>query len=404
LPLHVRRDACAGSTLATYTHEAFRDHVATNTAHVRRRSRTNSRARAQANRATVERVLRLPQSECGIRISGTARKPPFSRRFVLAERLQSLAARSDEIASGSSQEIPMKSLRTKIMIPMFALFASLAACSGQAPNEGSASTANAVGVTAATIENQPHHHAPHMRGPESLLFASLHEDIGLSADQKTKIESALATLKPAGDKPDFAAHQKAVADAIRAGKIDVAALQPPPPDAAQMDAHRAKLAAALDVLHATLTKDQRTALVNAIDKRMESEHGPGKFDGKKFEGKKEGFGPMHLLEGLDLTKDQTDAIHAKLAANAPAPKTDAEKEAMKAKHEEMKKEMEARLQTFVADDFDAKAFVAPPKDAPAMMAHENPMLKDLAVIVPILTPAQREKLATKIEQGPGPKN
>jgi Spy/CpxP family protein refolding chaperone len=250
---------------------------------------------------------------------------------------------------------------------------------------------------------------PHMRGPESLLFASLHEDIGLSADQKTKIENALATLKPSGDKPDFAAHQKAIADAIRAGKIDVAALQPPKPDVAQMDDHRAKLAAALDVLHSTLTKDQRTALVNAIEKRMESEHGPGKFDGKKFEGKKfegkkEGFGPMHLLEGLDLTKDQTDAIHAQLAANAPAPMTDADKEAMKAKHEEMKKEMEARLQTFVADTFDANAFVAPPKDAPAMMAHENPMLKDLAVIVPILTPAQREKLATKIEQGPGPKN
>ena len=65
-------------------------------------------------------------------------------------------------------------------------------------------------------------------------------------------------------------------------------------------------------------------------------------------------------------------------------------------------EMRARLETFAADAFDAEAFVAAPVNAPqgGPMHPMARMVSDLAVIVPILEPAQRETLAGLLEKGP----
>ena len=64
--------------------------------------------------------------------------------------------------------------------------------------------------------------------------------------------------------------------------------------------------------------------------------------------------------------------------------------------------MKAKMETFATDSFDAKAFVAPPADAPrgAMMHPIARMVNELAVVVPLLTPAQRETLAAQLEKGP----
>lgn len=299
-----------------------------------------------------------------------------------------------------------KSIRNAFVVPLFAVFASVAACSGQAPTNGTetAATTNAVSVAAQQAEapraDHDHEHGHMRHGPAGLLFTALHAPIGLSDAQRATIQSLVDGLKPNApdaQKAEHAQHAKALADAIRAGNVDVAALTPSKGEAPDHAAHEAALADALTKLHDTLTPDQRTALVAAMQRHEGKEHG----DKSKMEKKHERRGPMqHLLGSLDLTDAQKSAIDAKLAANAPAPPTEADIAAMKAKHEAMKKEMEAKLQTFTADTFDAKAFLARPADAPKFEEHAPRMLKELSIVVPMLTPAQREALATKIEQGP----
>lgn len=319
----------------------------------------------------------------------------------------------------------MNSMRNSIrfVLPMLALF-SFAACSG--PNSTGANGTTSTAVTpAGPAGHDGMHRGPHP-GPAGLLFAALHEPINLTADQRAKIQAALDEVKPKGPPPGMEAHRAAVAAAVRAGKIDVAALAPKPPTDAEREQRQAALAKALGTLHDTLTKEQRTALVDAVTKHHapmgEPPHdgppgdgpppgmgpmggpggpgGPGKGGMGMGMGKGGmGHGPMHgLLEGLDLTPEQKDAIHAKMEAKRPS---DADRKAMHEQHEAMKKDMDARLQAFVADTFDAKAFVSPPAgQKPPEMRH--PMLEFLEVVTSVLTPAQREKLAQKLEQGPPP--
>jgi Spy/CpxP family protein refolding chaperone len=303
----------------------------------------------------------------------------------------------------------MKSFRASLMVPMFALFASLAACSGQAQTDGSAQTNNA--VTNAAAEGKPassHMRGPMMGGPGMLVFAALHEDsLKLTDAQRTTIQAAADTLKPKGPPPGAEAHGKALAAAVRAGKIDTATLAKADVAPAMESEHKTALVNALNVLHKTLTKEQRVALVAAVQSHK-GKHGPmngdapkGEHEGMKHHKGGEGhaFGPMHMLKDLDLTADQQTAIEKELQANKPAKPTEAERDAMKAQHEAFKKELDARLQTFANDDFDANAYVAPIANAPKMH-HGDRFVTDLAAIVPLLTPAQREKLATKLEKGP----
>ena len=319
----------------------------------------------------------------------------------------------------------MKTFRATMILPLFGILASLAACSGQAPIDGTGSTSSSITVPSQgeqlNIEHKARHGMRMGRGPASLLFASLREPINLTAEQRTTIEAAIATLKPQGQKPaGNDARKSALVAAIRANNVNVDKLGETVKPAIDHSAREATLAKALTALHDTLTPEQRSLLVTAVEKRMtegckRSAHNKGDHAGKTHKGQKGekgshkklggkhagGFGSMRMLKGLDLTQEQTDAIQAKLAANKPAPKTEAEREAMKAQHAAMKKEMTTRLETFSGDNFDAKAFVARPANMPKMEGKGGGrMMKDLAVVVPLLTPEQREKLATKIEQGP----
>jgi Spy/CpxP family protein refolding chaperone len=304
-----------------------------------------------------------------------------------------------------------------MIVPMFGVFAAVAACSGQAVTDGS-------GTSNTPVTAQAKDHGGPRMGPGGgmLLFAALHEDINLTDAQRTTIQGLADGLRPKGPPPGFEENKKALAAAVRAGKVDVNALQPAKPDFA---AHNAEVAKALTTLHATLTPEQRVALVAAVKKHGEdhkdgpwAHKGGPKGDGEKGEkgdgpkGMKmhEGpghFGPMGMMKDLDLTKDQETAIKAEFDKNKPTPPTDAERETMKKNHEAMRTEMAARLDKFATPTFDATAFLAPPTNAPAPMGggfgHGDHMLKTLSAVVPLLTPAQREKLAAKIEQGPAAK-
>ena len=316
----------------------------------------------------------------------------------------------------------MKSLRTFFSVPSvafagLAVVVTLAGCTAETSANAGAETATATaaqsqtvttdGSTSAAAANAarppmgPHHG---MGGPEFLVFASLHENINLTADQKTAIEAILAKDAPKPP-PRDPARVAALAAAIRSG--NVANLPAPPNDDAERAAHLAAAADALTTLHSTLTKDQRVALVAAVSAKHDGgphgDHGDhggpgpnGGGGGPGAHGDHGGHGgPMGgLLEGLDLTAQQRDAIKAKFEANRPS---EADRAAMEAKFAAHKQEMAAKLATFSNDTFDATAFVTPPADAKPDAAHRP---NELALIVPILDAAQREKLAERIEQGP----
>lgn len=297
----------------------------------------------------------------------------------------------------------------RTMFPVLGILVAIAGCTAETGANNGVDTANAAQAKSTIQKDQKraHHFAgrPHF-GPDFLVFASLHEDIGLSAEQRSTIEGLVAEGRPKMERPaPDKARTAALASAIRSGKIDESSFQMDREAMkAKMEEHRAKSAASLAKLHQTLTKEQRAALVDAIAakaaKRGEhaGERGQHREGAPALEGRgHHALGPMGgLLEGLDLTPEQEAEIEAKLAANRPA----VDREAMKAKFESMKTAMSAKLQSFKNDDFDANAFVAPPegvakdgaKGGPAMMA------KHLSAVVSVLDEAQREKLAQKIEK------
>lgn len=237
-------------------------------------------------------------------------------------------------------------------------------------------------------------------GPGFLLMAALHE-LDLTPAQQAAIEGALAKSAPGPrDRGPFAA----LAAGVRAGRIDATTVLTRTGEdrgRGEREHGAAAVADALQTLHATLTKEQRRALVDTVTKRTAEHEPPGERAGRKGpRGPGGDLGPMgHLLRGLDLTDAQREAIARALQAQLPA---DTDAGTMKKRFEARHAEMTARLEAFAADTFDAKAFVAPPSDAQAggPGSHLARMVKDLAVVVPLLQPAQRETLAAQIEKGP----
>ncbi|WP_437896776.1 Spy/CpxP family protein refolding chaperone [Sorangium sp. So ce124] len=250
------------------------------------------------------------------------------------------------------------------------------------------------------------------RGPEHLLRAALHE-LDLSDAQKATIEGALEGLRDgAKEGPKGGAVFSALAEGVRAGKIDRAAIEAKLPDAGRAaEEHRARVAGALSTLHATLTKEQRRQLVDVIAAKMDErgERGPrgGKQGGEHHRGDRGGMGgpgmrggPLgHLLAGLDLRDEQRAQIDKALEGARPS---DADRDGRKEDHAARRAEMRARLETFAADRFDANAFLPQPPAGEKMgpRAHLDRMVGALAAIVPILDEAQRNALAERIEKGP----
>lgn len=313
-----------------------------------------------------------------------------------------------------------------LTLPLFALVAVLAGCSAEA---GTSAGPESVGTTESTIVADqaaaPSAMKPNFRGhrghfgpgggPDFLVHAALRAPINLTAEQRTTIEGLVK--KHEAPKPDAdGAGPAKLAAAIRSNSFD--SLPHPTFDKTKFEAHTAESAKALATLHDTLTAEQRTALVDGLEKHGEHggrdrngegregrQHGPrgegheGMKGGEHFEG-----GPMmHMLGDLNLTQEQKDAIKAKFEAERPAKPSDADHEQMKARFEAMRTEMKVKLETFKGDKFDATAFVTPSAKFAPPAADKAPHTNPMAIISSVLTAEQREQLATKIEQGPARK-
>ena len=306
-------------------------------------------------------------------------------------------------------------------LPLFALVAALAGCSAEAGTSAGAESVDDARSSIAAEQTEkadgPRARGHAHGGPDFLVHAALRAPINLTAEQKTTIEGLLKANAP--ERPRFdAARAKTLAAAIRSNSVDDS--MQPRPDASHREARIAASAKVLATLHDTLTAEQRVALVDSINKRgsAHGEHGAkrGGERGKRGEhgergprrggeGHLRGPGrpggmPMHLLAGLDLTQEQKDAIKTKLEAQRPAKPTEEQREAMKAKFESMRSEMQAKLESFKGDTFDATAFVTPSKELAGPRDGAMNRVNHLAVITSVLTPAQREALAARIEQGP----
>lgn len=260
---------------------------------------------------------------------------------------------------------------------------------------------------------------PH-RGPAMLLRAALKE-LELRPEQTTTIEGLLSDLE-ASDPFASPAHrdfQKALAAGVRAGKLDAAALEPHYA-AIEKNASEAgqKVHAALNKLHQTLDAEQRKALVASVERRMKDgprgrgphfgppdpddappmagcdepeaqcEHGPRGFRGHGGPG----FG---MLKDLDLSDAQKAKLRA--AREQGMPERSAMQQEMQKKGEHMKQ----MLAAFATDRFDAGELG---KSAP-MARHARQgaeaRVKHLETLLGVLEPAQRDKLAARVEAGPG---
>jgi Spy/CpxP family protein refolding chaperone len=247
----------------------------------------------------------------------------------------------------------------------------------------------------------------------SMFDVALHE-LELSDAQKSTIQGAFDGLREDGPGPKrFPAAENALADAVRAGKIDEAALKAARdkknPEA---EARQAKLAGALSTLHATLTKEQRRALVDAMvakmdkhtddgargeDKERRDPKGDDEGRGGKRRHRINGVPVGQMLDDLDLTKEQRAQIEKALEGVEAA---DGRSEEIKGAFKAMAAENKAQLETFAADSFDANAFAAGYGKLKGAQPDRNPMVATLSAIVPSLTEAQRSKLADQLEKGP----
>ncbi|WP_170229062.1 Spy/CpxP family protein refolding chaperone [Polyangium fumosum] len=326
----------------------------------------------------------------------------------------------------------------------FALALALGGCASASPDEEVASASEASQEAQVGPQGHGGKFGRHHGGGE-LLVTALHELDDLTAEQRKTIEGALSTL---GDthEADRKAFHKALADGVRAGKIDEAAVKAKLGDVDKIASERrAAVVKALGTLHATLTPAQRAALVANIEERM-AKHGPdgmkhgpegmkharrgGPEDGERGprgpEGARRGprgpedgergprgpegamhgprgeHGPMgFFLHGLELRDEQRAAIKTALEASRPekADKPEGmDREAWAKKHEEMRARMKAGFDSFRGEKFDAEALL-PSKDMRPPMGGDH-LVKALGAIVPVLDAEQRSTLAQRIEEGP----
>jgi len=230
-------------------------------------------------------------------------------------------------------------------------------------------------------------HYRHHFGGVAMFVKIATDSLGVPADEQAKLDKIRddldTAIKPARDAST--AVMTLLADGVQAGKVDTAKVDAAVAkrDAAAKNVHAAATDA-LDRLHATLTPEQRTALVEKVKANEEVwKETNSERIGEK--GKETRLG--RLAEELDLSPDQVDKISAALEKNPP-PKAD---------EKTIDAYVDAFDQAFPTDTFDAKSFMQA-NAANMAMARQGTqrMVYFYETVTPLLTADQRAKLATKL--------
>lgn len=253
-------------------------------------------------------------------------------------------------------------------------------------------------------EGRPAKMGKHARGPLGMFMKGLGE-LDLSDDQQAALEDLRSSLRDGkpGER-DHGALGKSLAPAIAAGNVTVAGFS------AELDEIEAGAEArvlavqkALNTLHATLTADQRVALVDAISEGRERHGGdPGDAEGRRAKRGKRGKGAEreragkagHMLGMLTKKLDLTDAQIAAVEALEPS----GERPDRSAKRDEMKAKMQALSAAFKSDTFDAAKLGVGDEMRVMARAKAERMIEGLEKLVPILDEGQRAELAEMVER------
>jgi len=267
-----------------------------------------------------------------------------------------------------------------------------------ASSSGSAAVAQASAAPSSSAAPRPDAR-PHPRdlpGPAGTLFRAAH-DLELTDAQKATLDT-LETQLTSGETPreDTKELQTDVVAGIRAGKLDQAKLRTDFAAAdKEMAAEQAKEANALSGLYAALDATERKAVVAAVRTKQAAREAQFAqhnidMDAGAADWAKRRLERMTTQLNLDAAQQKTvGALLAKGDSMSPA--------AMAAQREEGKKRMDRVLSAFDGDAFDPKKLDL--GGLPGSTLHEG-LEKDttfLAQLVPILTPDQREKLASQRE-------
>jgi hypothetical protein len=234
----------------------------------------------------------------------------------------------------------------------------------------------------------------HRRGLAGMFFRAA-RDTDLTDDQKTaiaKLEEPL--LNDAAPRREIAALHADLVASVKEGRIDAAKIAVDEAAVAKMLSSREEeQATALTGLHDALTPAQRGAVADAV--RAARERPPpaappvataaADWATRRLE---------HMKSQLVLDQDQQKQVAEVLAREAPTPA------AMQAHHEAAKKQTEAVARAFESDRFDAKKIDL--SAAPGRKSTEafDRQIKYISLLLPILTPGQRDRFAALMEHPP----
>ncbi|MBI5534727.1 MAG: Spy/CpxP family protein refolding chaperone [Deltaproteobacteria bacterium] len=280
------------------------------------------------------------------------------------------------------------------------------ACSKSGGDAAPVSSASAP-VVRSSADRRPDR--PRVRSAEGMVGMLLGEthELTLKDEQKAALDKIEQRLRSddKGPLPEVKELQSTMVAGVKAGKLDMAKIAQIKADIDKaMQARRDKDAEALNGLYAALEPAQRKSLATALRTKQaerEARIAARKADAPKpdaTEWKKHKLEQMTKDLDLDAAQQKkVEALLAKDSSQAPASLDEAQNE--------MKKRLDALLTAFEGDSFDAKKL-----EVPAMAGKMTEMMDQqaqfLSLVLPILKPEQREKMAANMDKqtvrrGPG---
>jgi Spy/CpxP family protein refolding chaperone len=262
----------------------------------------------------------------------------------------------------------------------------------ESPTASTLSSAAAASASAAAFaaKGRARHHA----GVAGALLRGAYE-LDLDDAQKATLEKAedeLNAEKATGPAAAIKALNTDLVAGIRASKVDTAKLQADYAaiDKTVLDA-RAKETKAVVALHAALTPAQRQTLADRVRAHQAQRHPMGAGDGGATEIAKMRLTRITAQLGLDDAQQKSVAAILAKDPTASGP-------AIQARRDAAQKDLDAVLDAFQKDPFDATKLAVEPGGAKSpheMMQHHAEFT---VALLPILHADQREKLAVQTER------
>ncbi len=279
-------------------------------------------------------------------------------------------------------------LRRVLAVSVLGLGLAGLGCAGNTADPSEAAAAAPVAAAAAAPAAARSVQSVRAAGPGGFFLHAV-DSVELRPDQTQTVANLRATLaaQTAPVQAARAALGAEVAQQVRSGTLDSSRTQPLADKlAAAFAATRPAVQQAVQQLHDTLDATQRQALVDALAAKREAR---GDHAARRAK--------MHahmdkIAAELNLTEEQRTAIHDQMRAAFQE-----HKGSMRAEHGQMKGRMEAISAAFASDTFDAAALGVGEHGGAGAGHFQGRHAAFLAAAVPVLTPAQRNILATKIQ-------